>query len=193
MDTESKTGFEIFGFSFTPEFIEQVCFQLDYPNLLQQIKINEVVTVSELSMNMLRNFLENIFKSFPHQIKLSSDLNYIETIKYETLKQLLHTIERHLNTSKTKSIRLRDKAFNKAMDYILENQTEPVTVQKLVEETGASIRTLEYSFLERFGSAPKAVLKSLRLSGANRELKSTIEGKIQISDIATRWGFRHMG
>jgi AraC family ethanolamine operon transcriptional activator len=66
-------------------------------------------------------------------------------------------------------------------------------VQKLVEETGVSVRTLEYSFLERFGTSPKAVLKSLRLSGANRELISTVEGSIQISDIATRWGFWHMG
>jgi AraC family ethanolamine operon transcriptional activator len=105
----------------------------------------------------------------------------------------LLTIGNNLNTSKKNMNRLRDKAFNKAREYILEHQTEPVTVQKLVEETGISIRTLEYSFLERLGTTPKAVLKSLRLSGVNRELKLTITENSRVTDVANRWGFWHMG
>jgi len=193
MDTESKEGLEIFGFSFTPEFIEQLCFQLDYPNLLQKIKNTEVVTVSELSMNMLRNFLENIFESFAHQTKQLSDPNFIKTIKYEILKQLLHTIENHLDTSKTKSIRLRDKAFSKAKKYILEHPTDPITVQRLARGIGISERTLEFAFLERFGVGPKAILRSIRLSGVHKDLKLTDGGGTMVSDIATRWGFWHMG
>ena len=193
MDTESKKGFEIFGFSFTPEYIEQLCSQLDYPNLLKQIRITEVVNVSELSMNMLRNFLENIFKSFPHQTKQLSDPNFIKTIKFEILKQLLQTIEKHLYTSKTNSIRLRDKAFSKAKTYILEHPTDPITVQRLVRRIGVSERTLEFAFLERFGITPKAILRSIRLSGVHKDLKLKIGGGTMVSDIATRWGFWHMG
>jgi len=193
MDTESKEGFEIFGFSFTPEYIEQLCSQLDYPNLLKRIRNAEVVNVSELSMNMLRNFLENIFKSFPHQTKQLSDPNFIKTIKYEILKQLLHTIDKHLDTSKTYSIRLRDKAFSNAKAYILEHPTDPITVQRLVRRIGVSERTLEFAFLERLGATPKVILKSIRLSGVHKDLKLTVGGGTMVSDIATRWGFWHMG
>lgn len=193
IDSESKAGFDIFGLSFTPEFIEQVCSQLDYPDLQQQIRITEVVTVSELSMNMLRNFLEDIFDSFPHQAKQLSDHNFIETIKYEILKRLLHIIEKHLDTSRAKSIRLRDKAFSQAKTFILEQPTDPITVQRLVEGTGVSERTLEYAFLERFGITPKAVLSSIRLNGVHRELKLTNGGNTKIADIASRWGFWQMG
>ena len=193
MDTESKEGFEIFGFSFTPEYIEQLCSQLDYPNLLKRIRNTEVVNVSELSMNMLRNFLENIFKSFSHQTKQLSDPNFIKTIKFEILKQLLQTIEKHLYTSKTNSIRLRDKAFSKAKTYILEHPTDPITVQRLVRRIGASERTLEFAFLERFGITPKAVLRSIRINGAHRELKRTTAENTLIADVANRWGFWHMG
>jgi len=193
MDTESKGGFEIFGFSFTPEYIEQLCSQLDYPNLLKRIRNTEVVNVSELSMNMLRNFLENIFKSFPQQTKQLSAPNFIKTIKYEILKQLLQTIEEHLGTSKTYLIRLRDKAFSNAKAYILEHPADPITVQRLVERTGVSERTLEFAFLERLGITPKAVLRSIRINGAHRELKLTNGGNTKVTDIAFRWGFWHMG
>jgi len=191
--TESKAGFDIFGLSFAPDYIEQVCEKLNYPYLQQKIRNTEVVTISKMSMNLLRRFIISIFRNLPDQFQFLSDAKFIETIKYEILKELLFTIENHLNTSKIYSNRLRDKAFNKAKVLILENHTKPITVQKLVEETGISIRTLEYSFLERFGTTPKVVLKSLRLNGANRELKSKIEGNIHISDIASRWGFWHMG
>jgi AraC family ethanolamine operon transcriptional activator len=193
ISTESTAGFDVFGLSFLPDYIELVCEQLNYPLLFEKIKNTEVVTISNLYLESLRYFLENIFRNLQNQNQFLSNAKFVETLKYEILKKLLYTINNHLNTSKTHLNRLRDKAFNKAREYIFENQTEPVTVQKLVEETGVSVRTLEYSFLERFGTTPKAVLKSLRLSGANRELISTVEGSIQISDIATRWGFSHMG
>ena len=57
--------------------------------------------------------------------------------------------------------------IKEARKYIFEHQNEPITLQKLVEEIGVVVRTLEYAFLERFEITPKAVLKSFRLSGAN--------------------------
>ena len=105
----------------------------------------------------------------------------------------MQTIEEHLDTSKTYSIRLRDKAFIKAKTYILEHPTDPITVQRLVRRIGVSERTLEFAFLERFGITPKAVLRSIRINGAHRELKLTNGENTKISDIASRWGFWHMG
>jgi len=181
------------GFSFSPAFIEQVCSQLGYPNLHQQIKHREVVSVSELSMDLLRNFLESIFRNLSHQQKYLYDSNFINTIKYEILKQLLITIENDLNSSKESSIRLRDRAFRKAKKYILEHKTEPITVKELVEETKVTERTLEFAFLDRFGITPKAVLRSFRLNGVHRELKLAISENTRVTDLAKRWSFWHMG
>jgi len=193
LDSESKLGFDVFALSFSPEFIQQLCTQLNYPKLQHQIRVTEVVTVSELSMNMLRNFLENIFGNLPHQKNHLSDAKFIETIKYEILKQILSTIEKPLDASNESSIRLRDKAFTKAKTFILEHVKEPITVQKLVEETGVTDRTLEFAFLERFGITPKAALKSFRLNGVNGELKLATAGNSKVADIANHWGFWHMG
>jgi len=185
IDSETKAGFDVYGISFSPCYIDIVCEEMHYPHLFEKIRNTEVVTISYLSMNFLQRFLTNIFVQLPNQIDDLSDSQFIETIKYEILKQLLHIIEKHLNTSKALAVRLRDEAFKKAKSYILENIDEPITVKKLVEETGVTERTLERAFLERFESTPKTVLKSFRLSGVNKELKRT--------NVANGWSFWHMG
>lgn len=190
--TESKAGFDVYVVSFPQDYIALACELLDYPFLMRKIINTEVVTVSKISMSRLRTFLEKLFGNLHNQNEFIRDVKFIETIKQEILKQLLITIEAHLNTSKTYPIRLRDQAFTKAKKYILENQSKPFTVQILVEETNVSIRTLEYSFLERFGVTPKAILKAIRLNGVHKELKSTLVKK-RIADTATCWGFWHMG
>jgi len=193
IDSESKAGFDVYGLSFAPCYIDIVCEELHYPHLFEKIRNTEVVTISDLSMNFLQRFLTNIFVQLPNQIDDLSNSQFIETIKYEILKQLLHIIEKHLNTSKALAVRLRDEAFKKAKSYILENIDEPITVKKLVEETGVTERTLERAFLERFETTPKKVLKSFRLSGVKRELKRTTAENTLIADVANRWSFWHMG
>ena len=144
-------------------------------------------------MNILKNFLEDIFGNLSHQEKHLSDPKFIETIKYEILKRIVSAIVNPLDASYKRSVRLRDKAFTKAKTFILEHVTEPITVQELVEETGVTERTLEFAFLERFGITPNAAIKSFRLNGVHRELKLAIAENARVTDLAKRWGFWHAG
>ena len=193
LDSETKSGFDVYGISFAIEYIKQVCEEMNNTNLVDKIKNAEVVTISDWSMAHLRNFLNDFFAHLPNRINNLSHPNFIETIQYEIIKILLLTIEKHLNTSKKSPVRLRDDAFNKAKTYILEHLEEPISVKSLVDRIGVTERTLERAFLERFERTPKAVLKSFRLSGVNRELKRAAIENTLISDVANRWGFWHMG
>jgi AraC family ethanolamine operon transcriptional activator len=66
------------------------------------------------------------------------------------------------------------------------------SVKDLCRESGASERTLRRGFNERFGLSPKTYLQAQRLIGARRELRASRE-EHNVSDIANRWGFWHMG
>lgn len=191
--TESRPDFDTYGLSFHPEYIEQVCEELILNLSLKDIRSTEILTVPDLSMQSLRLFLENTFTVIKNNISNFSRDNFRGTIKYEILKKLLLTIEPHLKKSKIKNIRLRDQAYKKAKDYIYDNLNVPLTVQELVKEANVSIRTLEYSFLERFGMRPKALLKSIRLNGVNRALKLADVKKTKLYSIANHWGFWHIG
>jgi len=59
--------------------------------------------------------------------------------------------------------------------------------------TGASTRTLQRAFLERFGVSPKAYLMALRLNGLREELRRRSPDATRVGDVADHWGFIHKG
>ena len=67
------------------------------------------------------------------------------------------------------------------------------TVADICRVTKVSERTLQYGFLEHYDITPKAYLRAVRLNGVRRDLKLANPEEARISDIASRWGFWHLG
>jgi len=63
----------------------------------------------------------------------------------------------------------------------------------LYDHAGVSERTLQYAFLERFGLAPGAFLKARRLAAVRTALKHSGGGTTLIGDVASQFGFWHVG
>ncbi|WP_201066665.1 MULTISPECIES: helix-turn-helix domain-containing protein [Thiorhodovibrio] len=59
--------------------------------------------------------------------------------------------------------------------------------------TGVSARTLQYAFHDQLGLTPNTYLRLLRLNGARAELVATTAAGTSVTQIATRWGFMHLG
>ncbi len=78
--------------------------------------------------------------------------------------------------------------------HVGDHQTDPVTVRDLLGISGASWRTIDYAFRERFDITPKEYLKTVRLNGVHKELRGGVDpSSTRICDIANGWGFWHMG
>jgi AraC family ethanolamine operon transcriptional activator len=88
---------------------------------------------------------------------------------------------------------MRDLALRRIEDYLEEFPNNPHTVRDLCRVANVRERTLQYAFRERFGMPPKSFLLALRLNGVRRELKNADTMSTTITDLATRWGFWHMG
>jgi AraC-like DNA-binding protein len=86
----------------------------------------------------------------------------------------------------------RNRARRRALEYLRANRRENVTVQQLCEVSACSISTLERAFLDEFGVTPKRYILQERLSGARRAMLERSAGK-SITQIASDWGFTHMG
>ncbi len=86
----------------------------------------------------------------------------------------------------------RSRALRPALDYIEANADRAPTVKDICVASGASYRTLNYAFLERFGVAPKQYLQAVRLDGVRKALRK-LGPQRAIIDAANRWGFWHMG
>ncbi|MEX0285664.1 MAG: helix-turn-helix domain-containing protein [Paracoccaceae bacterium] len=111
-----------------------------------------------------------------------------EALMLDTLAVLLGG-KRHADKS---SPRTRQKVSNRAIDIMRANLEDPVSISDLCQLCGASWRTLERAFKERFGLGPKAYYLRLRLSAARRALMQAAPTD-KVADAAHQFGFWHMG
>ncbi|MGB3484660.1 MAG: AraC family transcriptional regulator [Mycobacterium sp.] len=80
------------------------------------------------------------------------------------------------------------------VDFIEMNADEPLTPNELARAGSMSVRTLHASFQKCFGMSPMAYVRKIRLEHVREELlKGGAEGELRVTDVATRWGFFHLG
>ncbi|MCI4204946.1 HTH-type transcriptional regulator EutR [Dickeya dianthicola] len=79
-----------------------------------------------------------------------------------------------------------------AREYVLSQQSEPVTVLDLCRRLHVSRRTLQNAFCDVMGCGPNAWLKMIRLNAVRRELVSPYSRHRTVQDAAMQWGFWHL-
>lgn len=77
------------------------------------------------------------------------------------------------------------------MDYIDEHPDEELSTAELAGIARISVRALQAGFRDLTGMSPRAYVRDVRLDRVHLELGSGASGSI--SDVATRWGFYHLG
>jgi AraC family ethanolamine operon transcriptional activator len=114
-------------------------------------------------------------------------------LEFEIQSALVAALATSLETEpRIPHLTLRSRALMLALDYIEDHADDAPAVMDICRATGASYRTLNYAFLERFGVAPKQYLQAVRLDGVRKNLR-TMGPHGTIIDIANHWGFWHMG
>lgn len=86
----------------------------------------------------------------------------------------------------------RPRTVRRAIEAMHGDPAHPHTVHELAEIAGCSVRALQHGFAQHVGRGPMSYLRDLRLDGVHRDLRLT-ERRESVTDIAHRWGFRHLG
>lgn len=79
-----------------------------------------------------------------------------------------------------------------AMDYMLDQLGEPITVTAVAEQAGTSVRSLQDAFRREAGMSPVQWLRAQRLERAHALLSSGAPG-LTVTDVAYQCGFFHLG
>ncbi|MFZ0575486.1 MAG: helix-turn-helix domain-containing protein, partial [Candidatus Cybelea sp.] len=77
--------------------------------------------------------------------------------------------------------------------YMREHLDKTVTLEDLSETSGLRLRSLINAFQAVTGFSPMAYFKRERLSGVRQALQRPRAARIRVIDVATAWGFWHMG
>jgi AraC-like DNA-binding protein len=80
----------------------------------------------------------------------------------------------------------------RAIDYIHAHVDAPITLADIVRASGVPGRTLFKHFNDCRGQSPMRYLRNVRLDKARETLRRADPGAT-VTDIATQWGFTHMG
>ncbi len=111
-----------------------------------------------------------------------------EALMLEALKILTDT-DAHFDKSQAET---RRRALSRAIDLMLANLEDPISIEEICKECAASWRTLDRAFKEQFGLGPKSYYMRLRLNRVREDLLNRSFDS-SIADAANRHGFWHMG
>ena len=87
---------------------------------------------------------------------------------------------------------LAPRHVKRAEDYIRANACEPLTLERIADAVGCSIRTLSEGFRKARGTTPMNFLRQMRMEGVRSDL-SRDGAPGTISELALHWGFNHLG
>jgi AraC family ethanolamine operon transcriptional activator len=91
------------------------------------------------------------------------------------------------------SLNRRVAAVRVCETYMREHLDKTVTLVDLSETSGLRLRSLINAFQAVTGFSPMAYFKRERLSGVRQALRRPHPTRIRVIDVATAWGFWHMG
>lgn len=86
----------------------------------------------------------------------------------------------------------RHHVVRRAESYLEGRNEHSVRMEDMCQAAGTSLSRLERAFRETFGVSPRRYLNLRRLAAVRRELLRQAPNA-SITDVATRWGFFHLG
>lgn len=87
----------------------------------------------------------------------------------------------------------RNTRLRKAVEFLHEHAGEPLTVSDIARAADLSVRALQESFQRTLDRTPMNYLREVRLRQVHDDLVAAEPGTASVADIASRWGFTHMG
>jgi AraC-like DNA-binding protein len=112
---------------------------------------------------------------------LMSSLLYLQPSSYH------HQLARPVRQPGRRTVR-------RAVDYIEQHLSHPVTMDDIAAHVGASIRSIQLGFRDELGISPMAYLRDRRLERAREELTDAEPSDgVTVTSVAEHWGFHHLG
>ncbi|MEU9393897.1 AraC family transcriptional regulator [Streptomyces sp. NPDC048324] len=106
---------------------------------------------------------------------------------------LLATGHRYRDELDRPNAALRPGPVKRAVEAMHSMPEHPFTVGELAALAGVSVRRLQETFQQYVGMTPLAYLMDVRLTRAHDELRLGTPGEVNVSEVAHRWSFSHLG
>ena len=182
LQSASNADFEVFTISVREPYLEQLGEDLGLYGLAKST--HEVIRLDSRTAQGLRALAGMIVKSAGGMAAVIAAQELSERLAICTATGLPRN---------RPSMRKRDLAVDRVVDYCHNNSAPPYGLAELCRIAGVSERTLQYAFKERFGIAPNVYVKRCNLNSVRQFLLRADPEKANVTDIAMDLGFFHLG
>lgn len=187
LDSVSRGGINNVHFSLPVEDVESQGEAWGCTGLLGKLDAGGTFTPSSRSLAGLKQVLRRAVGS----IQEGRDLPDYGLVRQDVMDAFAACLVSVGKAPKTFATTSRRQAVRRAIDYIRSCGNAPQSLADISAAAGVSERTLHYAFRQCLGVTPNVYCKRYRLNGVRRELSRLESGSI--TEVATRWGFWHMG
>lgn len=181
----SGSNFEATPISIEENYFLKSCKIKGFPNLIELLSKNELLSVDEIKLFKIRQLISFILKK--NDIE-DSQLHHLMEI--ELVDLLIDCLSDVLETKPTNDI--TNRKFYNIVDYINNHKTDLTSVSQICENNNVTERTLRRWFKKEFELSPKQYLNKLRLNKVRQVLKNK-SNYSNISEIAYEFNYWHMG
>jgi AraC family ethanolamine operon transcriptional activator len=182
LQSASNADFEVFTISVREPYLEQLGEDLGLVGLAKST--HEVIRLDSRTAQTLRALAGMIVKSEGGMAAVIAAQGLSERLAICTATGLPRN---------RPSLRKRDLAVDRVVDYVRNSSVPPYGLAELCRIAGASERTLQYAFKERYGIAPNVYVKRCNLNSVRQFLLRADPEKANVNDIAMGLGFFHQG
>lgn len=165
---------------------------MERPDLSTKFLASNHVYMPE-SILPLRAFLNQLYELLNQRSPLLQNPNFQQIILQDFLPLLITALPIPQERKAPVRVFRRSHLVQQADEYMQTHMDEPLTLMDLCQALSTSSRALCYGFQEIFGISPMAYLKAQRLQSAHRALKTANPEEISITEVASQFGFYHLG
>ena len=189
----SQPDFHVYTCSFPEQVLGIAADSLGVDQLDSLVGDTGVVRCSSRALDSVRRCLVELCEAARHPQSHASVDHTVSQATDRLPRRLLAALARSANRCKSAKVRSRELALLRAENFVERFACENIGIGDIARAAQVSQRTLEYAFTERYRLTPKAFLTAYRLGAVRRCLRLADPATDRVSEIASRWGFWHMG
>lgn len=193
LDLCSPRNFGLMGIVVDATLLQSLWQRTLRPHMADWIRQQRVVSVGQSRNQNLMAMHHAAFELFKNNDPSSLHTKAIEELRDDVVLAWIDALPFVCANDDERKIETRKQVVDKACELMLQPHAEAsLSMLALCKQLGVSRRKLNYCFQEQLGMSPIKYQRTARLNQIRQELKQAPPGQ-GVQDIATRWGFWHMG
>lgn len=151
-----------------------------------------VLQTTDHKAHALRDLQLTVLEQASALAQRGHSLQALRQLRDDILMEWLEALPPQVDTSELPNLERRKKLVDSACELMLAHADEPLSILQVCSRLGTSRRKLNYGFQDVLGTTPVKYLRALRLNHVRRALRQAAPG-VTVQDVASQWGFWHMG